>query len=120
MKRTWVILLFGLILVSLFTALTWGAPGRSGDPANGTTDEEGLTNATTPPPLPLLSPPPPPPPPPDAYVSFWNFLKTVGKLATFPLHLKDPNWWHRMSCGGEYFTNPCCQGGAGGGKHVPK
>jgi hypothetical protein len=46
-------LLFGVVLVSLFAAIAWGAPGMSGDPTSGTTDEEGLTNS--------IYPPPPPP-----------------------------------------------------------
>ena len=51
MKRALVVLLFGLILVSLFSAITWGAPGTGSDPVNGTTDEEGLTNSPDSPPL---------------------------------------------------------------------
>lgn len=54
MKHAVVVLLFGVVLCSLFTAIVWGAPGMSGDPVNGTTDEEGLTNSTSPPPAPLL------------------------------------------------------------------
>jgi|GEM_PF-4786954 len=46
MKKVLVIGLLALLVFSMFSAVTWGAPGMSGDPVNGTTDEEGLSNST--------------------------------------------------------------------------
>jgi hypothetical protein len=98
MKRVLVGLLLGLILISLFTPLTWGAPGMSGDPTNGTTDEEGLTNSIYPPPPPPLPPPPPPPPQPDP----WDLPDE--DLAAIMLHEDPPNYPNYQVTGWELFV----------------
>lgn len=72
MKRGLVILLLGVFVMSMFAAITWGAPGMSGDPFNGTTDEEGLSNS--------IYPPPPPPPPPPKHEGY-GYDAVRGRLA---------------------------------------
>jgi hypothetical protein len=50
-----VVITTGLVALFVFAVLSVvvaGAPGMSGDPTNGTTDEEGLTNSIYPPPAP--------------------------------------------------------------------
>ena len=61
MKKALPIGLLVVFVFSMFSAIAWGAPGMSGDPVNGTTDEEGLPNSPT---------PPPPPPPPEEEIGY--------------------------------------------------